>query len=84
LREARGSDGQLRTAVLDGIEAANRSILELGVRSAATLALVELSTRNSSLPRRGLDDLILGGRGKVKLQTVSHSPVSYGVEAGLC
>ncbi len=27
--------------------------------------------------------LITGGRGKVKLQTMSHSPVGYGVEAGL-
>ena len=84
LREARGGDGQLRTAVLDGIEAANRRILELGVRSAATLALAEISSTGIR-PYHVGDSmiLILGGRGKVKLQTVSHSPVSYGVEAGL-
>ena len=27
--------------------------------------------------------LVVGGRGKVKLQNIPHSPVGYGVEAGL-
>src|SRR5690606_26158083 len=59
-------------------------ILDLGVRSAATLALAELSS--SGIRPYHVGDsmiLILGGRGKVKLQTVSHSPVGYGVESGL-
>lgn len=81
---AQGSDQQLRTAVLDGIDAANRKILDRGVRSAATLALVELASTGIR-PYHVGDSmiLILGGRGKVKLQTVSHSPVGYGLESGL-
>jgi PPM family protein phosphatase len=58
---AQGSDQQLRTAVLDGIDAANRKILDRGVRSAATLALVELGLdRYPPLSCRRFDDLDSG------------------------
>ena len=49
-----------------------------------TLAVVELDGRTVR-PYHVGDSMILvvGGRGKIKLQTVPHSPVGYGVEAGL-
>jgi serine/threonine protein phosphatase PrpC len=84
------SDGQAaasepcRGAILDGIEAANRAIRELGTGAATTLALVEIQGRVIR-PYHVGDSVILltGQRGKIKLQTISHSPIGYAVEAGL-
>ncbi|MEX0611294.1 MAG: protein phosphatase 2C domain-containing protein, partial [Pirellulales bacterium] len=82
-------DGQpaadrLRGAILDGIEAANRAVRELGTGAATTLALVEIQHRTIR-PYHVGDSVILltGQRGKLKLQTISHSPIGYAVEAGL-
>ncbi len=74
----------LRDAVLNGIEKANQDISSLGIGAATTLAVVEVQGRTVRSYHVG-DSMILvtGQRGKVKLQTVSHSPVAYAVEAGL-
>jgi serine/threonine protein phosphatase PrpC len=76
--------GSLRTAILDGFEVANRSVRELGVGAATTLAVVEIAD-GAVRPYHVGDSsvLLFGRRGKLKLQTVSHSPVGFGVEAGL-
>ena len=75
---------RLRGAILDGIESANRAVRELGTGAATTLALVEIQDRTFR-PYHVGDSVILltGQRGKLKLQTISHSPVGYAVEAGL-
>jgi serine/threonine protein phosphatase PrpC len=74
----------LRGAILNGIEAANQSVRELGTGAATTLALVEIQDRTIR-PYHVGDSVILltGQRGKLKLQTISHSPIGYAVEAGL-
>ncbi len=74
----------LRTAVLNGIENANHAVQELGVGAATTLALVEIQ-ESAVRPYHVGDSMILvtGQRGRVKLQTVAHSPVGFAVEAGL-
>jgi serine/threonine protein phosphatase PrpC len=74
----------LRAAILNGIEAANVAVKGLGSGAATTLALVEIHGRTIR-PYHVGDSAILitGQRGKVKLQTISHSPVGYAVEAGL-
>ena len=73
----------VREGILNGFEAANQAVLELGLGAATTLAVVELDGR-SVRPYHVGDSLILvtGQRGKIKLQTISHSPVGYGVESG--
>jgi serine/threonine protein phosphatase PrpC len=84
VKKARSEDMQLRTAIMNGIERANDTIQALGVGAGATLAVVEL--RNGTLRPYHVGDsmvLVVGGQGKIKLQTVSHSPVGYGVESGL-
>ena len=75
---------ELRGAILNGIEAANHSVLELGCGAATTLALVEIQGRTIR-PYHVGDSVILlmGQRGKLKLQTIPHSPIGYAVEAGL-
>jgi serine/threonine protein phosphatase PrpC len=74
----------LRTAILDGIEKANRVILELTMGSATTLAAVELNPYQFR-PYHVGDSVILlmGQRGKLKLQTIAHSPVGFAVESGI-
>jgi serine/threonine protein phosphatase PrpC len=75
---------QLRGVILDGIESANQRVLELGSGAATTLALVEIQGRTVR-PYHVGDSVILltGQRGKLKLQTIAHSPIGYAVEAGL-
>jgi serine/threonine protein phosphatase PrpC len=78
-------EGQtLRTAILDGVEAANRQILELKTGAGATLAVVQLENGEARPYHVGDSQILMvGGRGKVKLLTTSHSPVGYAVQAGM-
>jgi serine/threonine protein phosphatase PrpC len=75
---------KLRTAILDGIEASNRKVLELGTGSASTLALAEVGPGYVRTYHVG-DSIVLvcGQRGRLKLMTMSHSPVGFAMEAGL-
>jgi serine/threonine protein phosphatase PrpC len=74
----------LRTAILDGIDSANRHVRELALGAASTLAIVEVQD-GTARPYHVGDSTILitGQRGRVKVQTVPHSPVGYAVESGL-
>lgn len=81
----RGERGEpLRPAILDGIEAANGAVQQLGTGAATTLALAEIQDRTVRTYHVG-DSVILltGQRGKLKLQTIAHSPIGYAIEAGL-
>lgn len=75
---------QMREAILDGIEQANRSILESRSGAAATLCVAEISG-TTVRPYHVGDALVLitGQRGRLKFQNIPHSPVGYAVEAGL-
>ncbi len=83
LRKVAGTEVELREAILDGFENANRAISGLGVGAATTLAVVEIQG-HTVRPYHVGDSMILlvGQRGKIKLQTVCHSPVGYAVESG--
>ena len=74
----------LRSAILDGFEAASEAVRTLGVGAATTLSVVEIDGA-SIRPYHAGDSpiLVVGQRGKVKLQIVPHSPVGFAVEAGL-
>lgn len=76
--------GTLRAAILDGIERANSALRELGSGAATTISVVEIEDGHIR-PYHVGDSLILlvGNRGRTKLQTTSHSPVGYAVEAGV-
>ena len=84
LAAAARSGHELRHAILNGIENANRAVANLAGDAATTLAIVEIQG-DTVRPYHVGDSVILlvGNRGKIKLQTVSHSPVGYAVEAGL-
>jgi len=75
---------RLRTAILDGIEAANKAVLELGTGSASTLSLAELGPGYVRTYHVGDSILLMcGQRGALKLLTTPHSPVGFAMEAGL-
>jgi serine/threonine protein phosphatase PrpC len=88
LRDAvsRSDDNEvgLRAAILDGIERANAVVNELGIGAATTLAAVEICD-GWARPYHVGDSMILvvGQRGKIKLQTIAHSPVGFALEAGV-
>ncbi|MCZ6782815.1 MAG: protein phosphatase 2C domain-containing protein [Proteobacteria bacterium] len=76
--------GPSRSAVLDGIERANEAVMALGIGAATTLSVAEIA-RDRLRPYQVGDSaiLVVGQRGVVKLQTLSHSPVGYALESGL-
>jgi serine/threonine protein phosphatase PrpC len=77
-------DSELRSAILHGIDDANRAVRALATGAATTLAAVDVHG-STIRPYHVGDSLILvtGQRGKLKLQTISHSPVGYALESGL-
>jgi len=83
LSEADSANDRLRTAILDGIDRANQEVQRKGIGSATTLAVVEIR-EGFIRPYHVGDSMIflVGQRGKIKLQTVSHSPIGFAVEAG--
>ena len=75
---------KLRTAILDGIEAANKAILDLGIGSASTLALAEIGPGYVRTYHVGDSILLIcGQRGRIKMMTTPHSPIGFAMEAGL-
>jgi serine/threonine protein phosphatase PrpC len=84
LRPAVHAGQKLRTAILNGIEEANQRVRALGGGAATTLAVAELAEgRVRSYHIGDSAVLLVGQRGKMKLLTVSHSPVGFALEAGL-
>ncbi len=77
-------DRELRYGILNGFERANHSIIEMAIGAATTLSAVEIQG-NRIRPYHVGDSaiIVVGQRGKIKKQTVAHSPVGYGVESGL-
>jgi len=74
----------VRTGIINGIERANEAVQGLGGGAATTVAVVEL-VDGKVRPYHVGDSaiLVMGGRGKLKLWTVAHSPVGYAIEAGM-
>jgi PPM family protein phosphatase len=79
-----GPGAAVRDGVLDGFERANRAVLDLGVGAATTLVVVEVTPGALRCYHAGDSGvLVTGQRGRLKLLTMAHSPVGYGIEAGL-
>jgi serine/threonine protein phosphatase PrpC len=73
----------LRTAILNGIEAANNAVLGLANGSATTMTVITLEGRLTRSYQIGDSEaIVMGQRGLIKLQTTAHSPTGFAVEAG--
>lgn len=84
LAQGRTRGWMLRNAILNGFERANDAVVGLGVGAGTTLAAVEVRG-DTARPYHVGDStvLLVGQRGKRKLQTVAHSPVGFAVESGM-
>jgi serine/threonine protein phosphatase PrpC len=81
---AGGDGGKLRTAILNAIESANEHLVSELPDAGTTLAVVEIDGHQARPYHIGDSAILVFGRGgKLKLHTVAHSPVGFGVEAGL-
>ncbi|MCP4302287.1 MAG: serine/threonine protein phosphatase [Gammaproteobacteria bacterium] len=73
----------LRTAILNGIEAANDAVLGLANGSATTMTVITVEGLYARSYQIGDSEaIIVGQRGLIKLQTTAHSPTGFAVEAG--
>jgi len=83
LKQCDPADNKCRDQILNGIEAANKKIYQLGVGAGSTTAVAEIFN-NVIRPYHVGDSkiMVVGGRGKLKLETISHSPTEYAVESG--
>jgi serine/threonine protein phosphatase PrpC len=83
LRTAMAETMLLRTAILNGIEAANQAVLDIGNGSATTMTVVTIEGLIARTYQIGDSEaLIVGQRGRIKSQTMAHSPTGFAVEAG--
>ena len=81
---AKEGPSSLREAILAGFDLANKKVTERGNGSATTLVVLEVedhTVRSYHVGDSGM--LAFGGRGKIRMETIAHSPVGYAVEAGV-
>ncbi len=84
LKGAAEPDALLRTCILDGFEKANQAVMALGTGAATTLVAVEIQGRTARTYHVGDSAVLLvGQRGKIKWETIPHSPVGHAVESGM-
>lgn len=84
LRRIEKDDERPRTAILDGMETANKELCDLGAGSATTLVVADVQGDMVRTFHVGDSAAwLIGQRGVIKFQTTPHSPVGFGVEAGL-
>jgi PPM family protein phosphatase len=74
---------QTREAILNGIDAANKQILELKTGAGTTVSIAEINDDRLRTYHVG-DSLILltTNHGNIKYQTISHSPIGYALLCG--
>jgi serine/threonine protein phosphatase PrpC len=84
LKDALDRERKMRVGIMNAFEQANNKITDIGSGAATTLAVVEFD-HNLVRPYHVGDStiLVVGQRGKIKMQIVAHSPVGYAVESGL-
>ena len=74
----------LRPAILDAIEEANRGIIDSGRGAGTTLVVGEIARGRVRSYHVGDSEIIsVGQRGRLKLRPTPHSPTGFAVEAGL-
>lgn len=83
LKQIQQDERDLRAAILDSIEQANRDVQQLGSGAATTFICVEID--DGFIRPYHIGDsqmLVVSNRGRVKVETGAHSPVGYGVQGG--
>jgi PPM family protein phosphatase len=74
----------LRAHIVDTIDQTNKELLAAGIGARTTLTLCEVVKNRARCYQVGDSAaLICGQKGKLKYRSTAHSPVGYGIEAGL-
>lgn len=80
---AGASAGELRSAVVDALEEAERRVVALGVGAATTFAAAVVEDGAvRSIHAGDAEVLVVGQRGRVKHRTLAHSPVAQALDGG--
>jgi serine/threonine protein phosphatase PrpC len=83
LQSAQQQAALLRTAILNGIEAANEAVIALGNGSATTMTVVAIEGLVARSFQIGDSEaLVVSQGGSIRAQTTAHSPTGFAVEAG--
>ena len=84
IEKSSGNPALIRGSILDGIEYANDAIQSLKIGAACTIAVVEFHEGVIRSYHAG-DSMVLvtTNRGRVRYQSISHSPIGYAVESGM-
>ena len=84
LKDLEGDEERLRSAILDGMEQANRAVMDLNLGAATTMVVAEICNGEVRSYHVGDSEVMsVGQRGRIKLQITAHSPTGFAVEAGL-
>ena len=82
--ESHKGESDLRGAILEAIEQSNEKIKELQVGAGSTVVALEIQGQNIRPYHVGDSSVIVvGQRGKLKYQSIAHSPVGYALESGI-
>lgn len=74
----------MRVGILDGFEQAQRQVTEQTSGGASTLVVAEIQGNQARIYHVGDSAAwVFGQRGKLKMQTGSHSPVGYALRSGM-
>ncbi|MEM7082114.1 MAG: protein phosphatase 2C domain-containing protein [Pseudomonadota bacterium] len=74
----------LRATMMNGLEAGNRNVMEVGGGAATTIIGALLEDHTLRIYHIGdSGGLLVGQRGAIKLRTVAHSPVGHAEASGL-
>ena len=77
-------ENSVRETILSSIEKANLNLLRKETGEGTTVAIAEINNNSVRTYHVGDSEVfITGQKGKIKLQTISHSPIAYAQEAGL-
>jgi serine/threonine protein phosphatase PrpC len=78
------STGRWEGILLHAIESAHKAILKLGIGAASTFIVAHICDKGVRTFHVGDSQaLVTGQRGKLKFETVPHSPVGYAQESGM-
>lgn len=84
LHEKKSPAETKRQQILDAIDQTNRELIASGTGARTTLTVCEVFDNWARAYQVGDSTIVIcGQKGKLKYRSTSHSPVGYGIEAGL-
>ncbi len=84
LKKWTSKEESFRIPIINAIEQANKDLLDEGIGARTTVTVCEVTNNKARGYQVGDSTLFICGlKGKIKYKSTAHSPVGYGIEAGL-